>query len=237
MNQIDSITQFFYNLVPGSIFIIMADNLLDLHIINLVAPQWMLEHKEFQIFIIISLGLILGFIFQGITKFNREESRFFNFFNKIRIPLIPLNIKLWRDVVKEDLKSYEKALGILFEEGIIEKKLMKNFEKFKERKEEDYLKLSELRRTFYLMNNFIEGKIGRASLVNHFSSRAAFWSNILWGALFLGIMTFIQKKFLWFLILDLVFLFSYGLSVNYLKRTYDVVLKTFLILLKLKKKN
>ena len=158
MNSIDSITEFFYNIVPGILFILALEFLSGFSFINEMGMQCAIQHWEIQLFIMILLGLFLGFVFQGFTKLLIREGG------------LQLNKKwLWSEVKRDNPLIYKAA------QKILENKL--NNETKKE--------LKRPKKVFYLMNNYLEGKIGRASLINHFSSRTAFWANIFWGTFFL----------------------------------------------------
>jgi len=84
MNPQESISDFFYNLVPGILFIIGL-----LYLLNGFPLAFILaKNKEgLVIFLLIIFGLLFGFIFQGLTKICRQK--------------IPLN-KWIMDKVKDD---------------------------------------------------------------------------------------------------------------------------------------
>lgn len=86
---------------------------------------------------------------------------------------------------------------------------------------------------FYHMDNFLRARSLSANPI-HFSSRFAFWSNILVGSyLYLFILSWLDPytEEILMKITLCVIVFSYVLSAYYFYAYYDVILKTFISLL------
>lgn len=83
------------------------------------------------------------------------------------------------------------------------------------------------------MDNYLRGKL-QSEIINHFASKAAFWSNIFIASLILsliGLFKLLPSEFdentlvfipIFFLILSLF------VAIHYWRIQYDVVMKTFL---------
>ncbi len=69
MNDSSSIVEFFYNLVPGSLFLF----LLKPSGYDIFEKQFPSSDSALKIFAYIIAGLLLGFIFQGVTKWFRDH--------------------------------------------------------------------------------------------------------------------------------------------------------------------
>lgn len=67
MNESGSVVEFFYNIVPGTLFLFL---LKYAEIFDIV---WISSDATFTIFAYIILSLLFGFIFQGMTKITRNH--------------------------------------------------------------------------------------------------------------------------------------------------------------------
>lgn len=72
MNADQSISDFFYNIIPGSFFILLLNYYEIINILDLFPLDSNKYDVAFFIFIDLLLALFLGFIFQGITKLTRK---------------------------------------------------------------------------------------------------------------------------------------------------------------------
>ena len=204
MNATDSITEFFYNIVPGFLFILGLDYLLDFKLlksITIILDCNHIKNKEVIISLIcITLGLFLGFIFQGFTKIIRKK--------------LCLNKTAMEKVKKEDKSSYSIANDFLFKKKLID-----------EENEE------ELVRSFYLMHNYLEAK-QYGSLSKFFSLRLALWSNLFFTVLLLILIALYKNRLLVILLLFIPILgYSWWLFNEYLRILYDTILKSFVTII------
>ncbi|MBI2314772.1 hypothetical protein HYU93_01805 [Candidatus Daviesbacteria bacterium] len=232
MDTSGSITQFFYNIIPGSLFIIVFVLIVgyppDLFY-PLLQKNWV-----FSVFIFLSLALLVGFSFQVITKIDRKyplkTNNSSDCLNKIAIFLNILSMKIHKrfiirnlnnitwDKVKEDKTSYAVARAIL-------KGLKVSGKKIFDEKDSD-------ERLFYLMHNYLVAE-HKDKQVDFYMGRIAFWANIYYGTLILMIVSLFLQRWE-------IFLFLLGFAVfnrcfayhEYLRIQYDVVLKTFILVYK-----
>lgn len=156
------------------------------------------RHSEgLALLVVVILGLFIGFVFQGITKFLRATLKY--------------DAWVMGEVINdESSECYEQAL--------------KNFKKkikFKEPKE-------NIIRNFYLMHDFIlANELG--SQAKFYTSRSAFWFNMLIGSLILFLTAYYLGRINEGDILMLFFFFSAYLSFKYFYAMYDVILKTYVM--------
>lgn len=202
MSSMDSVTDFFYNVVPGIIFLLVLDS------VYILPEQLRFEGAE-KIFVLISLGLFLGFISQVIVKFLRI---IFCFNEKY----------IFLPVKNDDRETFDVADKILHELNIIE---------------EDEMDCN-LTKKFHLMDNYLRSK-PQSEIINHFASKAAFWSNIFVASLILiliDLFNLIPSKFngenlVW--VPSAFLLMSLLAAGHYWRIQYDVVMKTFLAIYKI----
>lgn len=218
MDNSTSITEFFYNIIPGSLFMLIAAKIIN-YSINPIHQK----NAVFSVFIIISLGLLIGFILQGITKFDRKYP------HKKFLFIKNLNDVAWEQTIK-DGKSIELA-----------KKHLKNMKITKEN--------DSIQRIIYLMHNYLFAK-QYDKRTDFYADRLAFWANIYYGILFIIVIFFGDKLYLVLankltiplsisldyltaigvLILVLFLWFSRWLYREYLINMHDVILKTFVMM-------
>lgn len=242
MDTSDSLTQFFYNIVPGSLFILLLQELLDFSIIKRITPDEWHQLWETQIFFIILLGLLVGFIFQGLTKLVRQKSwksapiigiigkKLCSRQQKILQIIFPMNLNegIWKKVVDdEDNKLlYTKSIGILNQALKIEKNKQK-------------IKKTEYKKSFYLMHNYLLG-VGKDKQPTAYTSRLAFWANTYFASIFLSLISFknifSNKEFLLPIIFIMLWIMSRKLFLEYLRCMNDSVLNTFVSVIMLDKK-
>lgn len=200
MNSAD-VSGFFYNLIPGSLFIVgvnlLGYNAVDISLLK-VNPESTREFIGFMVFII--YALFLGFVFQGVIKIFRE---------------IILNKAVFSVVRWRNESQYKVAKDIL---RLVDKK---------EGSPKD---------AFYLMDDFLRGNQAAAGPI-HFSSRFAFWSNMLVASAFflvlIKLVPYTQSAIYLNTVSEIIFIFSLIISPLYFYAYYDVVLKTFITKIKL----
>lgn len=72
MSDSNSIVEFFYNIVPGTLFILFYQKIFNYDIIFFLLSATTNDNATLVILIYIVLGLFLGFLFQATVKFVRE---------------------------------------------------------------------------------------------------------------------------------------------------------------------
>lgn len=200
MDNSGSITEFFYNIVPGSIFLFL------LKYFELFDVFWFTSDSAAVIFAYIIIGLFLGFVFQGMTKAARE------WFG-------------WNESIAKKVKEKNKEN---------EKFFKKSYMQIHDIEDKDYKEPKELTQTFYLMDNVLRGKHA-AFQPTHFSSRFAFWSNMLFGIISLiAIRAITQALGCVDIFLVLLAISTFWLANKYFFGFYDSILKCF-YMLKVKK--
>jgi len=195
----DGIIEFFYNIVPGSLFIILLrqykifDAFAFLFLNSSKAPFSL--DPALAIFTDVALGLFLGFVFQGITKFARD--------------VFSLNAKITEKIKLDNPKEYSL---IVAEIGLTE----------------EYPTL----KVFYLMDSFLRGN-HPAFLPTHFSSRFAFWANVLIAISILIILR-LAIKHTGFdndnILLVIFGVFSWDMAKRHFSGYYDSILKSYFML-------
>lgn len=106
MDNINSLSSFFYNLVPGSLFALVSDMLLK----SMYKDHYDPKGNE-RILLIVILGLFFGFLFQAITKYIRKH-----------IPSY-INQCLLNEIINKDKDTYGKAEEILINKELLINKL------------------------------------------------------------------------------------------------------------------
>ncbi|HUV47178.1 MAG TPA: hypothetical protein VMW29_03525 [Candidatus Bathyarchaeia archaeon] len=240
METTDSLTAFFYNIVPGVLFIILFDYFLGFELYPFLLNTFGNIQKDRGIiltFYFLVFGLFCGFIFQGFTK------KFRNWF---------LNEKTFKKVIEEDILSYKRAIKILQSKKLLDSDETELTVKCDKKK---------LGRFFYLMHDCLLGtRVGEFPIF--FTTRLAFWSNIFFGILtiviyfllilivhcfsrirlpsYLLLYSFKKREEPWLALIKFVLLmvllrYSWWLFCEYLRILYDVVLKTFVSVVKIDK--
>ena len=229
MDTSDSLTEFFYNIVPGCLFVLGICFLLEYFPLK--------DDVALSIFLLVVFGLFFGFIFQFFTKMVRNGV---------------LNI---HDL--KDLTVWGKIAGKKEEKSKIKygEDYMRAFRRLEcliDNKQDE----SKLDRNFYIMHNYLRAE-GKAEAPNFFAARLAFWANTFFAVSILsifGIFKFtvqlntiiscrnidnmemlITIAFIGFNIF--LFFISKAAFGKYLFILYDVVLKTFIIVVKIDNKN
>jgi hypothetical protein len=227
MNNQDSINGFFYNLIPGILFIFGLLYLLDDKFSWITSPI-VKDNSVLITFLAIILGLFFGFVFQGIAKFKWLRS---NVEDLSRLTVLDSNDKI-----------FQKAVAELSEIKRI------NVKKVIDSKEIDLRK-----KFFYLMYNYLRGT-RHADTVMFFTDRSSLWSNLYYGGwiyFFSFIIAFLIKFFsnsyatyvsetgiaasICFGIMVLIYL-SYYMLVEHLRIFNEVTLLTYITLIKHQKK-
>lgn len=217
MNTDVSLTEFFYNIIPGSLFVILLKYYKIFDITYLLSTKKDPDSASL-IFIYIATGFLFGFIFQGMTRLAREKLKW--------------NYNAMKEALEE---NYNKEVY----DGVrsrLRKELQLNTQV------QDITKNEEKTLTlFYLMDNYLRGEKA-AFLVNHYSSRYAFWSNIFFALLSLFVLTIILVIFQMYchtyillshqrvlLVIFLICLSFYSKTMmdKYLFGFYDSMLKCF----------
>lgn len=231
----DAVNKFFYNLIPGLYFLFF------LFITGFFGKlSFVIRNYDWQIiiFLIIFLGLLIGFIFQGLTKLLRKNYKKFgkcSLWNVYYNPFPPFNPDLFSfDKVKTgDSKSYD----------IAKSKILKLYGENKSDDEEE-TKLDNIKRNFYLMHHYILVK-EHETYANHFHHILALWSNLYWASFLiffiLLVICLINQFYFFYLIKNhllafVVNIFFVFLSrwefLEYIRIFYDTILKTFVIVIK-----
>lgn len=193
---IGSVTQFFYNVLPGAAFFyfLIVSDLVDPNKVFFVNDG---DDKYFILVTLLLVGSAFGFIFQGLTKVLRE--------------LFKIDIFVMKRVKNVDSIAFDKALKKF---RLVNKNISDN----------------QLKSLFYTMDCVLRAN-KKDSTVYHFSSRFAFWSNILVGyILFILFYCTISQESVKceFIIACLAGLFSIiYICYLHLFALYDVVLKTY----------
>jgi len=197
----DKLLIFFYNIIPGGLFLIGLQLITNISVYSLEEKDW--------IYKAIIYSLLVGFSFQAITKLIRNCG---------------LDQSIWRKVRNEDPESFEVAYNELIQRKLIneKKKITKNTK----------IDKNDLKRIFYLMHNFIG--IKGDSGAGYMGQKTAFWSNICIGSFILWWISlyFMNMKFEIFFVLTGIVLISAIPSWYYLRALYDIVLKTFVSIVK-----
>jgi len=244
METTDSLTAFFYNVVPGVMFVLGIISIFT-DIIKLIS-----DNKDivvFGIFMLLILGQFFGFCFQGLTKIIRSYG---------------LNYQIWQGVVENNRASFNKVLEIFEKPQILEKStttkkrveykyIKKYFENLFEVKSGEKMNKAKLKSIFYLMDNYLHAE-GKAWMPLYYTARLAFWSNIFFGLLlwllfyclqyiyryFYNPTDIIREPLEWKLGISLIFIIYSGyLFKEYLIARYDVVIKSFVTTIKINKES
>lgn len=217
MDASGSVTKFFYNIVPGSLFIFALSA-----IFNYPIPK---ENTVFMFFIFLCLSLLMGFIFQGLTKIDRKYpfkkndspdclNKLAFCLNKISMKIFKhsirnLNDDIWDSVEEKNKLNHKIAEEILDNQGI------------KHQSKEDI---------FYIMHDYLMAN-GKDKRTDFYMDRVAFWANIYYGSLILIVVSLIFQKWAVFVTLYIYArFFCRWLYHEYLRNLYDVVLKTFVVI-------
>ncbi len=205
MENTDSLTQFFYNIVPGILFIKGLELLTGYHLTSFLHIR---RQEGLIIIFYLSFGLFVGFIFQGFTKIIRN-----NFCLDRKVFEIIKN-------KKNNISLFENA-----EKLLKKKKLLGSDE--------------NTETVFYLIHNYLLAK-GLDSQGTFFADRVAFWSNIFFTSFFLVLIKLYYQRLrldFTFIFLLLLLFYSWKLFKRYLENKYDTVLKTFVMVKEIEKKD
>ena len=220
-----SLSEFFYNIIPGGLFVILLKyfNLFD---VSTLLPIDGKPDAVILISLYITTGLLFGFIFQAMTKLARKYCSW----DYAAMGCV-FEEKHNQESCKEIVSKLEKSL-------VVNKNKKIDIDKIINEIKGDSKQLSTL---FYLMDNYI--CVNNAGFLrNYYLSRYAFWSNIFFGLLtFFSLLTitFIIASFNYSIfmiyveqVVVLIFLialiiFSFIISHIHLKSFYDVILKSF----------
>jgi len=153
-----SIVEFFYNLVPGTLFLFLLQYFQ-------IIP-WFRGLDIYLIFLYIILGLFFGFLFQGITAFLRKGFWNYNCIQKVMYEK------------RRNKREINPILNYVYKKYIYKKNIVIfNSEKI------EILSPEEMKKIFHLMDNRLMSE-NATFLPTHFSSLFTFWSNIFIGATF-----------------------------------------------------
>lgn len=240
MDSTNSLTEFFYNIVPGSLFVLAIVWVLNFDIVGVpvIADLPNSDRGIIVILFLLIIGLFFGFVFQGMTKWIRGQS----FRGK------SLRGKIFQEIVTKDDSSFKISVKSLRAVGLLELEKIKPLQKKKRKVSIEEISAAimkspeELTRVFYLMDNYLRGTDG-ANTIQHFTTRLAFWSNVYFGAFWLIVVTIftyfagywnkgITKLQWWDIMLSLTLCFAAWLFKKYFSILYDSVLKTFVTVVK-----
>lgn len=196
MDSINSFSGFFYNLVPGAIFSLVL---------------WFLMFPisidgALGIFLVIVIGLFLGFFSQAITLFLRSSI----FFGE----------SIFLEVVSGDRRyHYDKAVNFLVQKHLSERGNHINDAR-------------NIKQNLHVMDNYLRAK-QLNSTTELFAAKSAFWSNVCLASIIIFLILafrtppgfFLQPFFI--TISLLLAGFSYKISRRYYISQYDVVVKSF----------
>jgi len=108
METSDSLSQFFYNIVPGFLFLLTIDYLLGFKFLTFLPYKYMKDKEILFAFAFLSLSLFIGFIFQGFTKFVRKR--------------LEINQKIWEKIKNDNSSSFKKSVELLRRMGLLDEK-------------------------------------------------------------------------------------------------------------------
>lgn len=107
METTDSLTAFFYNIVPGLLFLLGLQYLLDLNPLDVLILRCFKGYEAILVIAYLSISLLVGFIFQGFTKFVRKH--------------LCMNETAYKKV-KKDALSFKNAKDFLKQRGLMTRK-------------------------------------------------------------------------------------------------------------------
>lgn len=217
MDQANSFSEFFYNLIPGSL-LVFGIIFLKFEIFESLFKN-NTKDGVFYIFCLVLLSLLIGFILQGLTKIT-EEVRGLKWRQRLVFSHIAEGEA--KKLYDEAYKKVEQKFGSKYPKGTLNKKNYKE--------------------NFYLMDNFIRSKTD-LYIIHHFSTKAAFWLNLAWVWLFLFltflsllprngliINTYYSGLFVDWIEIGFILLIStsFCVAIIYMRNQYNSTLSTFL---------
>lgn len=188
-------------------------------ILSLILPLPLPSEENSLIAVVAILGLFIGFVFQGFSRLSRKRLLYRD--------------QIFQDIKCKDRDTFNKAKRILINKKLVNTKYT----------DEDTIK--NLKDYFYKMDNYLRGKM-QSVIIDHFSAKAAFWSNIFWALLFLAVISVV--KIITYILLYqslepssiiiaisavIMVPLSYSVSKEYWSSQYDVVMKTFIMVVAL----
>lgn len=203
----NNITQFFYNIVPGGLFI-WALILIGPGVIDKTKVS---ENLGLNLVLFIIASLFIGFLFQAFTKIIKREF------------LYP---KLFKNIEKDNKELFPIA------ESELKTMLQNKGDKLPD----------DPKALFYLMDNYLSAK-NKQGYVNHFNSLHAFWANIMLGSIIISLallykIIFIPcfcsnesmtREIVAAVALLFIAVLARHMFIEFLKNSFDVVLKTFVV--------
>ena len=224
MSAQDSISGFFYNLIPGILCVLGALWLID----GFPCLLFLFRYNEgLAILLTVVFGLFIGFVFQAIAKIPWIREMF--------------ELSSRQDVLIDNEHIYPKAVTELSK--VIPAGEFTNIKTDKKKQ----------KKFFYLMYNYLRGT-GHAETIMFFTERASLWSNLFFGSLvfliFYDGFTIWQffhgglfalflnaNKFIWlFMIIVGLTFFSRTTLIEYLRIFNETTLLTYVTLIKHSKK-
>jgi hypothetical protein len=196
MDSLSSVMDMFYNALPGIYFMLLTEKYTSFKLISSLTYK-----SDFGILILISIGLLLGFTFQILTKFIRHL--FLD--NKIINNLTSKN--------SETYKIYDRAKFIINKRGLLDEKLLEDKKQY-----------------IYLMDNYLNTSKSNV-LPTYYSSRNSLWANLFWANLVFLILLIIEgsnQTLLIHLIIGLLIICVFSFY-HYLKVQWDTVIKSFVM--------
>lgn len=204
MNQSKTASDFFYNFIPGTIFIIILVNTINIPVFDEIRISIAENIKSPNLVVgsfLAIVGTMCGFLFQEFTAISRRYLGINNYVFCRIINKLPQLSEIAKRHIK--LKLGHGNQNIVNDNTIF----------------------------FFLMHNWILS-VGYGEQSLYFRNRLAIWSNVMWAALTLFVLDYLTnsygytaKAFLLFVII-----FSLVVSIYYLTVIYDVVLKTFVVI-------
>lgn len=210
MNDVfGGLTTFFYNILPGVYLLLLLSR-----------PKRFILHSTFnstlEIIIFLTVSLLIGFVFQGLTKIVREWG---------------LDEKIYKEVIENNDLIWNKAVKIFTKLNLFNKNIeIKITNKYSNQNIKIYKQL------FYLMDNYINSSRTN-TLPTHFSNRTSLWANLVWANF---ILIFFKPIYLFNPLMLLFFLVTPYIAWLNLKAQQDTVLKSFLMekdIIRFKNKN
>ncbi len=211
--MLNSFSEFFYNLLPGIIFLLLLDKLVGLP----------LERGNDFIFMVIVWGLFIGFVFQGINRV-------------LKNPVLG-RVKVYEKIKKEYPDTFKQAEDVLKVKKVIFNESSKKGESKEGSLEDLFYKMDNYVRgesQGALVNHFA----GKAALwSNLLWASVATFIVACWEVVpnFFSCNNVDSMKTVILAISPIIIVLSYHMSLSHWESQYSTVLKTFLIIIRLDK--
>lgn len=210
----NSFSGFFYNLIPGAFFLYFLDLVSTNNKISQINQLYiqLYQHSPEEILLFFTVaGLFVGFLFHMIVLYFRYKC----FDNE-------LYKELTEDEKGQTNLLYEKALNKL-----------EDINTGSSEKEKVGFRKLETKQIFHLMNNYNWIKYSGSSYII-FSTRSAYWTNMTFGSTLLSVLALHTGDITLFIVLTLFAFFSYKNAKKTLKISFDLILKSFVMVTSIK---